>query len=150
MPAEPVGHVRNGPPLPMLRPGVPPMTSTRTASWTASSAVRLTRASVLLPLIIPPQTRSTGTSLAENAGTTKDSRATNIRDLVRSEREKERRSQLRRVAPAYRGEDSLANLTNLELIARQWRTSAMLRKIWRSSERASSRKPIHLDHPVTD
>lgn len=98
----------------------------------------------------PPQTRCTGTSLAENAGTTKDSRATNIRDLVRSEREKERRSQLRRVAPAYRGEDSLANLTNLELIARQWRTSAMLRRIWRSSERASSRKPIHLDHPVTD
>lgn len=92
----------------------------------------------------PPRPRCTGASLAKNAGTTEDSRATGIR-----EDERERRPQLRRGAPAYRGEDSLASLTNLELIARQWRTSAMLRRIWRSSERASSRKPIHLDHPVT-
>lgn len=55
--------------------------------------------------------------------------------------------QLRRMTPANRGEDSLANLTNLELIARQWRTSAMLRKIWRSSERSTSKQLALLDRP---
>lgn len=60
----------------------------------------------------------------------------------------ERPQQLRRVAAANRGEDSLANLTNLELIARQWRTSAMLRRIWRSSERSTSRRHARQDHTV--
>ncbi|XP_077539519.1 uncharacterized protein LOC144152172 isoform X1 [Haemaphysalis longicornis] len=58
------------------------------------------------------------------------------------------RPQVRRMTPANRGEDSLANLTNLELIARQWRTSAMLRKIWRSSERSTSKQLARLDHPL--
>lgn len=42
---------------------------------------------------------------------------------------------LQRLASMDLGVDSLGNLTNLELLARQWRTSAMLRKIWRQSER---------------
>lgn len=88
-------------------------------------------------------------SHARSAGVAEDRRAGSIREASRAESERERRPQVRRGAPAYRGEDSLASLTNLELIARQWRTSAMLRRIWRSSERASSRKPVHLDHPVT-
>ncbi|KAM7305898.1 carnitine O-acetyltransferase-like [Ixodes scapularis] len=42
---------------------------------------------------------------------------------------------LQRLASMDLGVDSLGNLTNLELLARQWRTSVMLRKIWRRSER---------------
>lgn len=37
------------------------------------------------------------------------------------------RARLERSAPLDLGVDSLANLTELELMARQWRTSAMLR-----------------------
>ncbi|XP_070388103.1 uncharacterized protein [Dermacentor albipictus] len=84
-----------------------------------------------------------GASLAKSPRTTGVSKGTST-----VEPERERRVQLRRGASAYRGEDSLASLTNLELIARQWRTSAMLRRIWRSSERASSRKQIRLDQPM--
>ncbi|XP_075535520.1 uncharacterized protein LOC142571111 isoform X1 [Dermacentor variabilis] len=89
-----------------------------------------------------------GASLAKNPRTTGVSKATSTVDSTLAEPERERRVQLRRGASAYRGEDSLASLTNLELIARQWRTSAMLRRIWRSSERASSRKQIRLDQPM--
>ncbi|XP_037560085.1 uncharacterized protein LOC119437078 isoform X2 [Dermacentor silvarum] len=89
-----------------------------------------------------------GAGLAKNARTSEVSKATSTIDSTCAETERERRVQLRRGASAYRGEDSLASLTNLELIARQWRTSAMLRRIWRSSERASSRKQIRPDQPM--
>ncbi|XP_049516742.1 uncharacterized protein LOC125942594 [Dermacentor silvarum] len=71
-----------------------------------------------------------GASLAKNACTSEVSKATSTTDSTRAKPESERRAQLRHGASAYRGEDSLATLTNLELIARQWRTSAMLR-VWR-------------------
>ncbi|XP_077489939.1 uncharacterized protein LOC144100897 [Amblyomma americanum] len=91
---------------------------------------------------------ATGHNCHKEALFTKPSGIKAQRGLSTRGNEGERPPQLRRVAAVNRGEDSLANLTNLELIARQWRTSATLRRIWRSSERSASRRHANHDHSV--